>query len=209
MLDARPGARQSGDCFWSKHAHLVASAGGWFLLECASHSYLEWSPMQRPTTNQPQPQAEPLPAPTSSLLKRSLMAALGIVMVGVAGIGVFLPGIPTVGPLILASLFLTKSSPRLERRLIRNRFFARYLPYLDGTSEMSFKARVIAILLMWVSISLSCLLLGYFENGFGWLAWSVILAGVIGTIFILRFGKSNGGNNGAVDLPGDSDSEGE
>ncbi len=146
--------------------------------------------MQRPTTNQPQPQAEPLPVPTSSLLKRSLMAVLGIVMVGVAAVGVVLPGIPTVGPLLLASLFLTKSSPRLEKRLIRNSFFARYLPYLDGTSAMSLRARVIAILLMWTSIALSCLLLGYFENGFGWIAWSVVIAGLIGTVFIMRFGKS-------------------
>jgi hypothetical protein len=55
---------------------------------------------------------------------------------------------------------------------------------------MSLRARVIAILLMWTSIGLSCLLLGYFENGFGWIAWSVVIAGLIGTVFIMRFGKS-------------------
>ncbi len=126
----------------------------------------------------------------SNYFKRGLFAVLGVLFVGVAGVGVVLPGIPTVGPLLLASLFLTKSSPRLEQRLIRNRFFARYLPYLDGTSAMSLRARVIAILLMWSSIGLSCLLLGYFENGFGWLAWSVIVSGLIGTVFIMRFGKS-------------------
>ena len=42
--------------------------------------------------------------------KRALLAALGIVFVGIAGIGVLLPGIPTVGPLLVASLFLLKSS---------------------------------------------------------------------------------------------------
>ncbi len=146
--------------------------------------------MQSPVNPNPKQSIEKRSNSQSNYFKRGLFAVLGVLFVGIAGIGVVLPGIPTVGPLLLASLFLTKSSPRLEQRLIRNRFFARYLPYLDGTSAMSWRARVIAILLMWSSIGLSCLLLGYFENGFGWLAWSVIVAGLIGTIFIMRFGKT-------------------
>ena len=126
--------------------------------------------------------------------KRALLAALGIVFVGIAAIGVLLPGIPTVGPLLVASLFLLKSSPRLERRLIRNRFFARYLPYLDGSSQMSFRARMTSIGLMWASICLSCLMLRYVGNSPGWVVGLVILAGMVGTIFILRFGKSNSRN---------------
>ena len=110
--------------------------------------------------------------------------------VAIAAIGVLLPGIPTVGPLLLASLFLLKSSPSLERRLIRNRFFAKYLPYLDGSSEMSFKARLTSIGLMWASICLSCLMLKYVGNSPGWMVGLVILAGMVGTVFILRFGKS-------------------
>ncbi|MCH2182710.1 MAG: YbaN family protein [Mariniblastus sp.] len=135
------------------------------------------------------------PTPGSSRLKRAVLACIGILFVGVAGIGVFLPGIPTVGPLILASLFLTKSSPRLERRLVRNPFFAKYLPYLDGTSEMSTRARLISILLMWTSIGVSCLLLRYVGNSPVWITWIIVLAGLVGTLFILRFGKSGGGRS--------------
>ena len=116
--------------------------------------------MERSTLDEhASPCAEQHAVPQASKWKRALMGSLGVVFVAIAAIGVLLPGIPTVGPLLLASLFLLKSSPSLERRLIRNRFFAKYLPYLDGSSEMSFKARLTSIGLMWASICLSCLML--------------------------------------------------
>lgn len=117
------------------------------------------------------------------------MASLGIFFVGVAAVGVFLPGIPTVGPLLLASVFLTKSSPALERRLIRNPFFAGYLHYLDGTKELSPKAKLSSIALMWLSIGISCVVLHFSGQGRWWLLSIVILAGLIGTVFIWRFGR--------------------
>ena len=80
--------------------------------------------------------------------RRAFFAVLGVVFVAIAAVGVFLPLIPTVGPLILASVFLTKASPALERRLVRNRLFARYLHYLDGTKELSTRARLTSIALM-------------------------------------------------------------
>ena len=149
--------------------------------------------MKQSESNIPQTEKEPVVSSGASRLKRAVLAAVGVLFVGVAAIGVFLPGIPTVGPLLLASLFLTKSSPRLERRLVRSPFFAKYLPYLDGTSEMSTRARLISILLMWTSISLSCLLLWYMGKSPAWVPWLIVVAGLIGTIFILRFGKSPGG----------------
>ncbi|MCP4887800.1 MAG: DUF454 domain-containing protein, partial [Planctomycetaceae bacterium] len=48
-------------------------------------------------------------------IRRFLLGLLGLLLVLLAAIGVVLPGIPTTGPLILASICLTKSSPRLER----------------------------------------------------------------------------------------------
>ena len=145
--------------------------------------------MTRPVSHSSRTEAEPGPSPDSSRLKRAMLGGIGILFVGVAGLGVFLPGIPTVGPLILASLFLTKSSPRLERRLVRNPFFAKYLPYLDGTSEMSTRARFISLLLMWFSIGVSCLLLRYLGHSPAWITWVIVAAGLVGTLFILRFGK--------------------
>lgn len=128
-------------------------------------------------------------AASKSALTRVILAALGILFVVIAAVGVFLPGIPTVGPLIAASVLLTKSSPALERRLVRNRFFARYLYYLDGTVELPWRAKLASISMMWTSILISYGV--FFVSGARnwWVLTSLVLAGLIGTVFIIRFGK--------------------
>lgn len=122
--------------------------------------------------------------------KRIMYAAIGILLVGLAGIGAVLPGIPTVGPLMLASYFLLKSSRSLEQRLVRNRFFAKYVGYLDGSTEMPMKTRVASIVMMWVSITLSGTMIYWLGPGQRWLLLVLGLAGVIGTIFIWRFRRT-------------------
>ena len=134
------------------------------------------------------------PASTFELKERHILvrisfAALGILFVAIAAVGVFLPGIPTVLPLILASLFLTKSSPKLEQRLVRNKFFAAYLHYLDGNKELSPKAKITATAMMWASILVSCTVLYWAGRTPNWLIGLLIVAGLAGTIFIGRYGK--------------------
>lgn len=124
-----------------------------------------------------------------SPIRRAVYAVLGVLFVGIAAAGVVLPGIPTAGPLIVASIFLTKSSPALERKLIRNQFFARYLHYLDGTTEMTPRAKRTSIALMWLSIAISCSLLYLSGQSPWWLLALITLAGIVGTIFIINYGK--------------------
>ena len=124
--------------------------------------------------------------------KRYLFAAIGIILVGLAGIGAVVPGIPTVGPLMLASFFLLKSSPALEKRLIRNRFFGKYIGYLDGSTEMPMQTRVSSILMMWTSITISGLIIYFFGSGQIWLLVLLAAAGTVGTVFIWRFRRSTG-----------------
>lgn len=130
-----------------------------------------------------------VPEIKSGKMKRCILAFFGIVFVGIAGAGVFLPGIPTVGPLLLASLLFTKSFPALEKRLIRNRFFAKFLPYLDGSTEMPLKAKLASIGMMWASIAISCIVLFISGKAPNWLFGVLVIAGMVGTIFILRFGR--------------------
>lgn len=73
------------------------------------------------------PQLEPPPdteIPVRATgLKRLLFVALGLFFVGVAYLGVLLPGLPTTPWVLLASYFFGRSSPRLERWLKRSPFF--------------------------------------------------------------------------------------
>ncbi len=125
-------------------------------------------------------------------IKRYFLMVTGLFFVALGAVGVILPGIPTAGPLILASICLTKSCPWLEQKLVRSRYFAAFHKYLDGNAGMPLKARVTAIGIMWVSIAASCALL--FSSGkiAMWLIAVMVLAGVIGSVVISRYGRKRG-----------------
>ncbi|MEM9407476.1 MAG: YbaN family protein [Acidobacteriota bacterium] len=121
--------------------------------------------------------------PAVNPLKRWLLAGAGLVFVGLGAIGVVVPGLPTTIFLILAGYCFTRSIPALEDRLIRNKWFAPYLRYVDGREEMPIGARVRALLVMWISIAASCAFLIYRELHPG-IPLTVLLAGVVGTWYI-------------------------
>ena len=54
---------------------------------------------------------------------RSLFLVLGIFFLGFAFVGIAIPLIPTVGPVLLAAYFFSKSSERFDQWLIENRLF--------------------------------------------------------------------------------------
>ncbi len=61
---------------------------------------------------------EPAPTLHRSRLVRGAWAAVGLLFVGLGGIGVVVPGLPTTGFLILAAWCFSHSSPRLEAWLL-------------------------------------------------------------------------------------------
>lgn len=138
----------------------------------------------------------------SERMKRILLATLGVLNVAVAAVGAVVPGIPTLGPLLFGSLLLAKSNPALEKRLVRNRFFARYLPYIDGQKEMTPRAKWTAACMMWISIGISCLMLVSIPTIPRWAIGLLPVAGCVGSVFIWRFGKRKSGQ--AQPLPDDS-----
>ncbi len=88
-------------------------------------------------------------------LRRWIYALLGIVSVGLAFLGVIVPGLPTTIFLILASYLFTRSCPWLEEKLVRARIFRPYLRYLDGERAMPLRARIGTIALIWVAVGIS------------------------------------------------------
>lgn len=63
------------------------------------------------------------PAKPATGVARALYAGAGVGFVGVAYLGVLLPGLPTTPWVLLASYCFSKSSPRLERWLRRSPVF--------------------------------------------------------------------------------------
>lgn len=114
---------------------------------------------------------------------RLWLAGVGVVCVGLGALGVFVPGLPTTIFLIIASWCFARSCPWLERRLIRNRFFAPFLRFLEPGAVMPTRARIIASAMMWTAIVVSILVLASSEAPM-WVPITVALAGLTGTAAI-------------------------
>ena len=131
------------------------------------------------------------PQPVLRAGSRVACGAVGLAFVTLGFIGVFIPGIPTTGPLLAASYFLAKSHPALQRRLLSNRLFARYHRYLDGSAAMPIKARLWALFWMWTSIAASAGWLTYSQVVSRAVPLAVIGSGLAGTVCILCFRRQH------------------
>ncbi len=158
-------------------------------------------PGRRPVHGAPRTSAIARPAvgrrPDSP--RRWLLALLGLFCVGLAAIGVVIPGMPTTVFLIAATWLFTRSCPWLEEKLVRHRFFAPFHAYLDPETPMPRRARIAALVAMWTAITVSAVLLGHGAPDGGALAGgtssggtllavraAMVAAGLVGTVVILR-----------------------
>jgi uncharacterized membrane protein YbaN (DUF454 family) len=76
---------------------------------------------------------------------RFVFLVLGIFFVGLAFVGIAIPLIPTVGPVLLAAYFFSRSSERFDQWLVENRLFGGIVRDWRAGLGFSIKAKSIAI----------------------------------------------------------------
>lgn len=94
-------------------------------------------------------------AVVKSRLLRTVLMALGWLWVGIAFVGVFLPGLPTTGPILLAAFLFSKSSERFDNWLLNNRFFGGIVRDWRAGNGFTVRAKVIAITAIFLSFSIT------------------------------------------------------
>ena len=119
--------------------------------------------------------------------RRWLLAAVGVVSVGLGAVGVFVPGLPTTVFLLIASYCFTRSCPWLEERLLRVPLFAPYMRVIDEGRPMSPRTRAVAIASMWTSVLLSLAWLQWTGHLPAVVAIAITTLAAVGTVTILRF----------------------
>jgi hypothetical protein len=77
---------------------------------------------------------------------RIFLMALGWFWVGIAFLGVFLPVLPTTGPIILAAFLFSKSSERFDHWLISNRFFGGIVRDWRAGEGFTIRAKTVAVM---------------------------------------------------------------
>lgn len=83
----------------------------------------------------------------------------GFVLVAIGVIGIFLPLLPTTIFLILASICFLKSSPKSNDWLRNHKVLGGYIDNYQNKSGLTRNSKIINIIALWTSISLSALLL--------------------------------------------------
>ncbi len=64
-----------------------------------------------------------MPGVVKSPTARAALMVLGWIFVGLAFIGIVVPGIPTTGPVLLAAFLFSKSSERFDLWIVNHRLF--------------------------------------------------------------------------------------
>lgn len=112
---------------------------------------------------------------------RAVLMALGWIWVGIAFVGVFVPGLPTTGPILLAAFLFSKSSERFDKWLLNNRFFGVIVSDWRQGNGFSVKAKALAVFA--IAISFGITTTWFITGSYARLAmW--VLAGTI-SLFIL------------------------
>jgi len=86
---------------------------------------------------------------------RVLLAATGILAVGVGTVGVFLPLLPTTPFLLLAAACFIRSSDRLYSWLIHHRWFGSYIRNYREHRAITRRAKIVTLILLWGVIGYS------------------------------------------------------
>lgn len=81
--------------------------------------------------------------------------ALGWLWVGIAFVGVFIPVIPTTGPIILAAFLFSKSSERFDSWLVENRYFGAIVRDWRAGEGFTARAKVVAVAAIGISFGIT------------------------------------------------------
>jgi hypothetical protein len=114
-------------------------------------------------------------------LIRYALLALGWLCVALGVIGIFLPILPTTPFLLLAAACFVRSSKRFYLWLVLHPRLGPWVrDYLEGQG-IPLKAKVYSIVLMWLSITLSCYLVPLF-----WARAFMLTSAILVSIYILK-----------------------
>jgi len=92
-----------------------------------------------------------------SKLKRGLLTTAGTIFLGLGGLGVFLPVLPTTPFLLLSAACYYKSSERMHRWMLNNRWFGTYVRNYKEGRGIPLKTKIFTLALLWTVITYSAL----------------------------------------------------
>ncbi|HOU16144.1 MAG TPA: YbaN family protein [Anaerolineae bacterium] len=82
-------------------------------------------------------------------LRKTILVTAGIICVGVAMLGIFVPVLPTTPFLLLAAACFVRSSDRLYNWLVHHKWFGNYIRYYREYRAVTLKSKILALVMLW------------------------------------------------------------
>lgn len=83
---------------------------------------------------------------------RALLLVVGTFSLALGTIGIFLPILPTTPFLLLSAACYLRSSERMHKWLLNNRWFGKYIRNYQEGKGIPLKTKVLAMIFLWVAI---------------------------------------------------------
>ena len=83
---------------------------------------------------------------------RALLIVAGTVSLALGAIGIFLPILPTTPFLLLAAACYLRSSERMHKWLLSNRWFGEYIRNYQEGKGIPLKTKIVAMTVLWAAI---------------------------------------------------------
>ena len=115
-------------------------------------------------------------------LLKPILIFFGTLSLGMGIMGIAVPGLPTTPFLLLSAGLYLRSSEKLYKRLLSNKWIGYYIIKYQTNNGLTKRSKIGAIVVMWSMIALSCLV---FITSLP-VKTGVIMAGLIGT-FVMGF----------------------
>ena len=94
----------------------------------------------------------------TSFLRRGLLIMVGTLSVGLGVAGVLLPLLPATPFFLVAAACYARSSDRLHRRLLANRFISNSIASYQAGTGIPARTKAVAIGFLWITLLVSALL---------------------------------------------------
>ncbi|MFD2366687.1 YbaN family protein [Pseudoduganella sp. GCM10020061] len=113
---------------------------------------------------------------------KTALIIIGAISVVLAVLGLFLPLLPTTPFLLLASACFARGSDKMHKWLLNHGLFGAYLRSYEEGKGIPLRGKIVAITLLWVSMTVSMAMVGQ-------LALRLLLAaiGLAVTIYLWKF----------------------
>ena len=97
-------------------------------------------------------QQNPTPKSRKQKIVRWLLIVAGTFSLALGAIGVFLPILPTTPFLLLSAACYMRSSQRMHKWLLENRWFGEYIRNYKEGRGIPFKTKIVALTFLWAGI---------------------------------------------------------